>query len=151
MIVDNEPYVIEFNVRLGDPETQVLLPRLKTDFLALALQGATGEGSIEKLSWSTNKAVTFTIVTGNYPKTDSSAPVTILGLPRLKKLKNILVYHANTTFIDNIVKAKPGRVLNIIGYGKTLRLARLRALRAIKLIAFESMDYRLDIATDLID
>lgn len=148
MIIKGKPFVIEFNVRLGDPETQVLLLRLKTDFLELCLQGATGQGNIVFLTWSDEVAVTFTLVTNNYPRPDDSPPQLIIGLTKLKKLKNAKAYHAGTIFVNEMTQAKPGRVMNITGRGQTFKLAAQRAKRAIKYIAYANMDYRDDIGSD---
>lgn len=151
MIVKGEPFVIEFNVRLGDPEAQVLLPRLKTDFLKLILQGATGQGEIEELTWSKKVAVTFTLVTKKYPLLDQTPATAITGLKKLKKYKKILVHHANTILEERRIKAKPGRVLNITALGRGFKQAVRRAKKAIKIIAFNNMDYREDIAAEAIE
>lgn len=137
--------VLEFNCRFGDPETQALLPRMKSDLLRLL--EATIDGNISKyaMEWDTRAAVTVVLASGGYPgkyKTGKS----ILGLDDVAKLKDVTVFHAGTKRTNGEVKTAGGRVLAVTALGSTLEGARTRAYEAVARIHFENCHYRRDIA-----
>ncbi|MEK7761249.1 MAG: phosphoribosylamine--glycine ligase [Nitrospirota bacterium] len=143
MVVKGTPFVLEFNARMGDPETQVVLPLLKTDFLEVV--EAIIEHRLDQITvdWHNETAVCVVMTSGGYPgiyQTDRP----IHGLPATDA--TAVVFHAGTRRIGAEVVTAGGRVLGIMGRGKTLASAQTEAYRAIKSIAFEGAHYRTDIA-----
>jgi phosphoribosylamine--glycine ligase len=137
--------VIEFNARFGDPETQVLLPRLKTPLATLLFQAATGSlNEAAPLEWSSESAVTIVLAAPGYPSAPSiGEPIT--GIDSLE-VKGVSVFHAGTTLKDGVLHSAGGRVLTITGVGSTLELARTKAYQAISTIGLTGSHYRYDIA-----
>ena len=137
--------VIEFNARFGDPETQVLLPRLKTPLATLLFQAATGSlHEAAPLEWSSESAVTIVLAAPGYPSAPSiGEPIT--GIDSLE-VEGVSVFHAGTTLKDGVLHSAGGRVLTITGVGSTLELARTKAYQAISTIGLTGSHYRSDIA-----
>jgi phosphoribosylamine---glycine ligase len=137
--------VLEFNCRFGDPETQALLPRMKSDLLPLL--EATIDGNISKcaIEWDTRAAVTVVLASGGYPGKYETGK-TISGLGNAAKLKNVQIFHAGTKRTDGEVKTAGGRVLAVTALGSTLEAARERAYEAVAHIHFENCHHRRDIA-----
>jgi len=152
IIVNNdEPYLLEYNCRFGDPETQVILPRLKNDLLELLLKSINGElGNNIVLEWEEQKAICVVIASNGYPESYSKGDI-INGLDRLSDKENIFVFHAGTKKINNNIVTDGGRVLNVVGLGNTFKEAREIAYDGIKMINFNGMQYRKDIALKVID
>ena len=145
IISENKPYVLEFNVRFGDPETQAILPRLTDDLLEVML--ATSYGcllKIKKLNWLNKVSVCVVCASGGYPKSYQKGKE-IFGLDEVEKLKDIVVFHAGTKKIDNKFITDGGRVLNIVGLADTINLAIDKTYEAVKKIYFEGIHYRKDI------
>jgi phosphoribosylamine---glycine ligase len=144
MVVKGTPYVLEFNARMGDPETQVVLPLLKTDFLEVI--DAIIEHRLDQITvdWHNETAVCVVMASGGYPGTyQTDRP--IHGLPTETDATTV-VFHAGTRRIGAEVVTAGGRVLGIMGRGKTLASAQTEAYRATKSITFEGAHYRTDIA-----
>jgi len=143
------PKVLEFNARFGDPETQVVLPRLKTDLIDIF--NAVIEGSLHKINieWKDNAAVCVEVASGGYPGKYHKGKV-ISGLERLEKVKDIIVFHAGTKLQDDKIITSGGRVLGITAWDENIFEAKGRAYRGVKEIYFEDMYYRKDIATKAI-
>lgn len=145
MLTQNGPKVLEFNVRLGDPETQVILPRLKSDLvrlLALAADGKMEEAG--PLDWDPRPACGVVLSSGGYPgKYDVGFP--ILGLDQAAACSDTEVYHAGTTQSGGEVLTAGGRVLCVTSLGKDLDAARKRAYEAVTKIRFQGAYYRGDI------
>ena len=139
------PKVLEFNARFGDPETQVILPRLKTDLIDIL--NAVIEGRLHKINieWEDNAAVCVVVASGGYPGKYQKGKV-ISGLERLEKMEDIIVFHAGTKLQDDKVITSGGRVLGITACDKTISKAKERAYKGVKEIYFEDMYYRKDIA-----
>jgi phosphoribosylamine---glycine ligase len=137
--------VLEFNCRFGDPETQALLPRMKSDLLPLLEATIDGNLSERAIEWDTRAAVTVVLASGGYPG-KYEAGKTISGLDDAAKLEDVQVFHAGTKRIDGEVKTAGGRVLAITALGSTLEAARTRAYEAVSRIHFENCHYRSDIA-----
>ena len=160
MFLTNQgPRVLEFNCRFGDPETQVLLMRLKTDLLDLLeavaderlqeYEEGTREGApvtTKKVEWDQRPSVCVVLCAGGYPgKYDNGKVVT--GLAEADKLRDVKVFHAGTKLDEqNRVVTDGGRVLGVTALGDTLAEAKARAYEAVKLINFTGMHYRTDIA-----
>lgn len=147
MITKNgEPYVLEYNVRLGDPETQVLLPRLKSDFFELILNADKGELASVKPQWDSRACVCVVIASAGYPGPYQKG-LEIKGLDTVKD-KNVLVFHAGTAFdVQKRIVTAGGRVLNVAALSDSIVGARDKAYGAIESIRFEGMQYRKDIGS----
>jgi phosphoribosylamine--glycine ligase len=144
MIIDGEPVVLEFNARFGDPETQVILPLLKTDLvdiLMAVLQGTLDQLEIE---WSPEASVGVVMASGGYPgRYETGFP--IRGIDGLDK--DVLVFHAGTkSGSDRVIYTDGGRVLAVVGIGKDMAEAREKVYRNVSDIHFEGCYYRKDIA-----
>lgn len=135
--------VLEFNARFGDPETQVMLPRLKTDLVKIMLAIVEGRLDETTIDWSPDPCVGVVMASGGYPgKYQTGFPIT--GLDRLDK--DIMVFHAGTTLSKGNIVTNGGRVLTIAANGKTLSEARSRVYANISRVHFEGCHYRKDIA-----
>jgi phosphoribosylamine---glycine ligase len=150
IITDHGARVLEFNCRFGDPETQAILPRMKSDLLALL--EATVDGKLGKcaIEWDTRPAVTIVLASGGYPGKYETGK-TISGLADAAKLEDVQVFHAGTKHADGQVKTAGGRVLAVTALGTTLGASRTRAYEAVSRIHFENCHYRRDIALDATD
>ena len=145
IITSEGPRVLEFNCRFGDPETQALLPRMKSDLLPLL--EATIDGRIEQcaIEWDTRAAVTVVLASGGYPGKYETGKL-ISGLEDAAGLKDVQIFHAGTKRANGEVKTSGGRVLAVTALGKTIEAARARAYEAVSRIHFENSHYRRDIA-----
>ena len=139
------PKVLEFNARFGDPETQVVLPRLETDLIEIF--NAVIEGNLHKinLKWKDNAVVCVVIASGGYPGRYQKGKI-INGLESLEEMKNIIAFHASTKFQDGKVVTSGGRVLGITAWADTIFKAKEKAYEGVEKIYFEEMYYRKDIA-----
>jgi phosphoribosylamine---glycine ligase len=144
IITSEGPRVLEFNCRFGDPETQALLPRMKSDLLPLL--EATIDGNIDQcaIEWDPRAAVTVVLASAGYPGKYETGK-SISGLDDAAKLEDVRIFHAGTKR-DGAVKTAGGRVLAITGLGSTIDAARTRAYEAVSRIHFEGCHYRRDIA-----
>ncbi|MCS7066725.1 MAG: phosphoribosylamine--glycine ligase, partial [Fimbriimonadales bacterium] len=140
-----QPFVLEFNCRFGDPEAQVLLPLLKTDLVALVQ--ATVESRLHALpvEFEPRAAVCVVLASGGYPG-DYRTGIPIEGLEQASQMPDVLIFHAGTRLLNGQTLTSGGRVLNVVGLGDTLERARQNAYRALASIHFEGMHYRTDIA-----
>jgi len=145
MIASDGPRVLEFNCRFGDPETQVLLPRMKSDLLPLL--EATIDGKIDNYSieWDKRVAVTVVLASAGYPSKYETGKA-ISGLNEVAKLEGVQVFHAGTKIVANQVASAGGRVLAVTALGSTTAAARDRAYAAASHLQFEGCHYRRDIA-----
>ena len=149
IITSDGPRVLEFNCRFGDPETQALLPRMKSDLLPLL--EATIDGKIEQcaIDWDTRATVTVVLASGGYPGKYEIGK-SISGLDEAASLENVRIFHAGTKRDGNDVKTAGGRVLAVTALGSTLETARTRAYEAVSHIHFENSHYRRDIALNAV-
>jgi phosphoribosylamine---glycine ligase len=150
MITDSGPKVLEYNCRFGDPETQAVLPRLRSDLLEL-LERASRAGGLEgaQLEWSDAWAVTVVLASRGYPESSSSGD-TIHGLLAIDSLE-VEVLHAGTAEQDGRIVTAGGRVLNVTGIGATAAEARERAYAVADQVEFEGKQMRHDIAARAVD
>ena len=144
--VDDEPYVIEYNVRMGDPETEVVFPRLKNDLVELFDSMGTPKFKDIRLNISENHAATVILVSGGYPESYEKGK-TINGL---NNLSEVSVFHAGTKKKNDSFVTSGGRVLAITSMGKNFELALENSYDQIKNIKFDGMNYRKDIGFDLL-
>jgi phosphoribosylamine---glycine ligase len=145
MLTNDGPRVLEFNCRFGDPETQALLPRLKSDLLPLL--EATIDGKIDncKIEWDKRASVTVVLASAGYPgKYETGKPIS--GLDQAAKLDGVQIFHAGTKLANGDLVTAGGRVLAVTALGSTIGVARVRAYNAAALIQFEGCHYRHDIA-----
>lgn len=144
MIRDNMPYVLEFNCRLGDPETQPVLSRLDTDFVDIAAAILDERLSGIEIRWKPEASVCVVLTSKGYPGKYENGKI-INGLDELKEQKDIFVFHAGTSFDNNDIVTSGGRVLGVTAIGRDIGDARDKAYKAIGNIHFEGMHYRKDI------
>jgi phosphoribosylamine--glycine ligase len=144
MLTEQGPRALEFNCRLGDPETQVILPRLESDALELFWAAATGRLDRVEVAMSASCAVSVVLASAGYP--DSSELGVPLGGLDEAEAAGAIVFHAGTALREGTLLSAGGRVLNVTALGDTVSAARERVYRAIELIDFPGMQYRRDIA-----
>src|SRR6266513_3359581 len=146
LIITNQgARVLEFNCRFGDPETQALLPRMKSDLLPLLQATIDGNLSNCAIEWDTRVAVTIVLASGGYPGEYETGKA-ISGLDDAAKLEDVQVFHAGTKRANSEVKTAGGRILAVTALGSTLEAARARAYDAVSRIDFVNCHYRRDIA-----
>jgi len=145
MITGGGPRVLEFNVRFGDPETQPILARLKSDLLEVLLAVCNGTLDRITLEWDRRPAVCVVMASGGYPG-DYEKGKKIVGLQEAQQLEDVIVFHAGTKDTDGDIVTNGGRVLGVTALGDTIRDAKARAYRAVDKIKFDGAYCRRDIA-----
>ena len=146
MLTADGPKVLEYNVRFGDPETQVILPRLKSDLAEIFLKASRGELDSCEIEWLDDCAVCVVAASGGYPGSYSKG-LEIKGLEEAGKLPGTVIFHAGTTDADGVLRTSGGRVLGITATAPGLEEAIARAYAAVDRIDFEGMYCRRDIAS----
>ena len=141
-----EPYVIEYNCRLGDPETQAVIPRIKNDFADLLMQLSSGNITNIKLDISEQTAVSIVLASGGYPENYEKNKL----ISGTDTQKNELIFHAGTKKVENKIYSNGGRVLTVTSLGNNILEAKAKTLETIKGINFEKKYYRKDIGLDLL-
>lgn len=144
MITKDGPKTIEFNARFGDPETQVVLPRLETDLVDIVLASLNGRLDQLDIQWSDEAAVCVIVASEGYPGSYPKGKV-ISGL-EAAEAQGALIFHAGTAKQDDQIVTSGGRVLGIVGRGRDIAEARNRAYEAVAVIDFEGKQNRTDIA-----
>ena len=145
MITKKGAKVLEYNARFGDPETQVVLPRLKTDLYEIFDAIIDGRLSDVDIQWTDDACVCVILASGGYPESyKKGVPIAIGKLP-----EDIVLYHAGTAFKDGKLVTSGGRVIGVTAKGKDIEEARKKAYDAIKNIHFDGMFYRHDIGIKL--
>ena len=150
MIKNNEPYLIEYNVRMGDPECQVILPRLKTDLVSIIKNTINDNLKNIKIKWRKEKSMTIVLCSKGYPG-KYKKNIKINNLNNLKLRKNIFIFHAGTKFFQNKIYSVGGRVLNITSIGNNLAKVRNDIIKIIKKINWKSGFFRKDIGWKIIN
>lgn len=143
--VKGEPIVIEYNVRMGDPETEVVMPRLKSDLVAIFDAMAKQELDKITLEIDERSATTIMVVSGGYPEDYEKGKV----ISGLETIEDSLVFHAGTKLVNDQVVSNGGRVLAITSFGKTFDEAIKKSYQNINKLHFDKMNYRKDIGFDL--
>jgi phosphoribosylamine--glycine ligase len=144
MVTKEGPKVLEFNVRFGDPETQVILPRLKGDLVDIMEGCLRGKLKEVKVEWHKEAALCVVMAARGYPGHYEKGKI-ISGLEEAEKVKDIHIFHAGTSLADGKVVTSGGRVLAVTALGKDIEGAIKKAYSAIELIKFEGAHYRKDI------
>ena len=150
MIKNNEPYLIEYNIRMGDPECQVILPRLKTDLVEIILKTISNKLKTVKIKWFKSKSMTIVLCSKGYPgsyKKNSQ----IKNIDKIKLSKKDFIFHAGTKYKDNRLLSNGGRVLNITSVGKNFINIRNKIINIIKKLDWKDGFYRKDIGWKVID
>lgn len=146
MISDNEARVLEYNVRFGDPEAQIILPLLKTDIIDIAEAIVAGNLANIELSWLDKKAVAVIMASGGYPNNYQKGKV-ITGIEKAENQDNITVFQAGTAVCQGNIVTDGGRVLAVTALGEDYRSTIDLAYQGVSLIDFEGAYYRKDIAS----
>lgn len=145
MIKDGLPYVLEFNCRFGDPETQPVLTRLQTDLVDISFAILEERLSEIEIKWRPDASVCVVLASKGYPgKYDKGKIIT--GLDKFKDTEDLFIFHAGTAYNNGDVVTAGGRVLGVTALGKDIAEARERAYNAIRKIHFDGMHFRKDIA-----
>jgi phosphoribosylamine--glycine ligase len=143
--VNNDPYVIEYNVRMGDPETEVVLPRIKTDLITLLEATANQNLDKIKLEIDTKTAATVMLVSGGYPEAYEKGKV----ISGLDTISDSIVFHAGTLNNEDRILTNGGRVLAITSMGTNYKEALEKSYNNIEKLHFDEMNFRSDIGFDL--
>ncbi len=147
MMINPKTYgfkVLEFNVRLGDPEAQVILPRLENDLLEIILATVEEKLSSVELKWKNEDCVCVVLTSEGYPEAYEVGK-RIAGLSSVKELTNIQIFHAGTKRQNGELVTAGGRVLNVVGLGRSIFEALSKTYEAVDKIFFDNMYYRKDI------
>jgi phosphoribosylamine--glycine ligase len=146
MLTNEGPRVLEFNCRFGDPETQVLLPRLKTDLVDLI--GATIDERLDAVTaeWDIRAAVCIVMASSGYPNRYETGK-RIVGLENAERMDGVAVFHAGTRQHEDRIITSGGRVLGVTAIGDTLSAAKRRAYDAVEKIEFDGSYFRRDIGS----
>ena len=145
MVCDGKPYVLEFNVRFGDPEAQPILARLDSDLFELLKATAEGKLKDVQVSWKSDTSICVVLASEGYPGPYTKGKV-IEGLDAFKNDDNVVVFHAGTDLNDSEVVTSGGRVLGVTALGNSIKSAQDNVYEAVNKIRFEGMQYRKDIA-----
>ncbi|MFN8358077.1 MAG: phosphoribosylamine--glycine ligase [Spirosomataceae bacterium] len=146
MNCDGEPYVIEYNARMGDPETEVVLPRIESDFAQLMWATAQQKLHEETLQISTQTALTTVVVAGGYPGDYAKGDV----MTGFEQLTDVLPFHAGTKTAENQILTNGGRVMMLTGLGNSIEEARQKSQAAAAAIQYRGKYYRSDIGLDVL-
>lgn len=146
MKVNGEPFVIEYNARMGDPETEVVLPRIQTDFAELMIATANGELDKMTVQVSPQTAVTTVVVSGGYPDAYEKGKV----ISDLERLDDVMAFHAGTLMHEHNIITNGGRVLALTAQANSLENAVRKSQEAARTVQFDGKQYRKDIGLDLI-
>ncbi|MDC1212292.1 phosphoribosylamine--glycine ligase [Pelagibacteraceae bacterium] len=150
MIKNNEPYLIEYNIRMGDPECQVILPRLKTDLIKIIDNTVMNKLKKTKIIWTKNKSMTIVLCSKGYPNRYKKNKI-IKNINKINISKNDYIYHAGTKYENNQLISDGGRVLNITSVGKNFLNIRQKIISIIKKLNWKEGFYRKDIGWRVID
>jgi phosphoribosylamine--glycine ligase len=150
MIVNNEPYLIEYNVRMGDPECQTILPKLKSDLLDIFMLCCDEKLSTAEIDWHNKKSLCVVLCSKGYPD-KFKKNVLIKDLDKIKFDKNEYCYHAGTNINQELIYATSGRVLNFVCLSESFFKARTKIINSINSLNWDGGFYRKDIGYTVIN
>ena len=150
MIVNNEPYLIEYNVRMGDPECQTILPKLETDLLDIFLACCNGKLDKTEIKWQDKKSLCVVLCSKGYPE-NFQKNILIKDLNKLKLNKNEYCYHAGTKIDDNKIYSIGGRVLNFVSLSSDFNECRNNIHKLLELLNWQDGFFRKDIGYKVIN
>ena len=150
MIKDNEPYLIEYNVRMGDPECQTILPKLKTDLLEIIVSCTDKKLKHQQIDWYDDKSISIVLCSKGYPD-KINKDIVIDNLELLELDSKNLCFHAGTKIIEDKVKSTGGRVLNFVSVATDFKKARDKVLKNLRILNWQNGHYRKDIGYKVID
>ena len=150
MIKDNNPYLIEFNIRMGDPECQVILPRLKTDIVKIFKNAVNNKLDKTSIKWKKQKSMTIVLCTKGYP-VKYIKNLQIKNYKKIRLTKSNFVFHAGTSLFNNELVSTGGRVLNFTSIGRNFLLIRRKIISNIKTLNWKHGFFRRDIGWKVID
>jgi len=150
MVRNNEPYLIEYNVRMGDPECQTILPNLKSDFLDILDASCKNNLSKKKIIWHKKKSICIVLCSKGYPNKFNNN-VELKNLNKIKKRKNEYIFHAGTIRKNSRFFSTGGRVLNFVSSSLNLSKSRKQILKTINNLNWKNGYFRKDIGYKVID
>jgi len=150
MIVENEPYLIEYNVRMGDPECQTILPRLKTDFFQIINSCINQDLKKINIEWLNKKSLCIVLCALGYPENYKNS-IPIKNLDNLSLKKNEFIFHAGTKIKNKEIISNGGRVLNFTVLSESFKSSRYHAINLISKLNWKKGFYRKDIGFKVID
>ena len=150
MIKNNNPYLIEFNVRMGDPECQAILPRLNTDLLKIILHATKNQLNKIKIKWNKQKCMTVVLCSKGYPS-NYKKNIIIKNLNKIRLKKNFFIFHAGTKYKNNSLISTGGRVLNVSGLGNDFLNIRKGIFKILRKINWKNGFFRKDIGWRVIN
>ena len=150
IIVNNEPYLIEYNVRMGDPECQTILPKLKTDLFDILNACCEENLSNLNIEWHDKKSLCIVLCSKGYPE-EFKKNIFINNLEKINLEKNEYIYHAGTKINNNKIYSNGGRVLNFVSLSKSFKESRIKIINLIKLLNWSNGFFRKDIGYKVIN
>ena len=150
MIKDNEPYLIEYNIRMGDPECQVILPRLKTDIVKIFKNTTNNNLKNTIIKWNKQKCMTIVLCSKGYPG-NFKKNLEIKNIKKIKLSKKDFIFHAGTKIVNGKLVSNGGRVLNLTSIGSKFFDIRKRIISNIKKLSWKHGFYRKDIGWKVIN
>ena len=150
MIVQDEPYLIEYNVRMGDPECQTILPRLKSDLFEIILSCCTENLQKTNIEWYDAKSLCIVLCSKGYPD-EFEKKILLKNIKKINLKKNEYIYHAGTIKDKNQIYSNGGRVLNFITLSEQFKKSRNNTIKLINQLNWPSGFYRKDIGYKVID
>jgi phosphoribosylamine--glycine ligase len=150
MIKNNEPYLIEYNIRMGDPECQVILPRLKTDIVKIFKMSTKNKLKDINIEWKSLKSMTIVLCAKGYPG-PYKKNIKIKNINKIKSSEKSIIFHAGTKLFNNEIRSNGGRVLNITSLGKSFLQIRNNIISNLRKLNWKNGFYRKDIGWKVID
>ncbi|MEK7813986.1 MAG: phosphoribosylamine--glycine ligase, partial [Candidatus Desantisbacteria bacterium] len=150
MLTSNGPKLLEYNIRFGDPECQVVLPLLETDLVEIMLACMEGRLNELDIKWKHLSALCVVLASGGYP-TSYKKNLPITGIDEAEKIKDVTIFHAGTSIADDRIVTSGGRVLNVVACGDNIPQTKKLSYEAASLINFEAVHYRKDIGDRAIE